>query len=268
MSAVLERDGAYVRKFSPFLSTDGVGALVSLTSHLRLHGLPVPEMTQDSDMQVIRWPWIDGTSMKEVIEAKAAKHLMDFSAEIECAMIMAARIHAIQPPASLMVRYNPFRLIDKRMISSFFALLPQRHTIVALVEHLRSVIPQDNEAALIHGDFHVGQLIRQRGSGTWWVIDFDDTCIGHREADIANFCAHLATSAQLISGDPLELINALWKVAVSRYDLPLDASRFSLYASAALVRRALKILEQGKSSDLADDYLHAAITLSLGPMPN
>jgi hypothetical protein len=106
---------------------------------------------------------------------------------------------------------------------------------------------------LLHGDFHVGQLIRD-GKGDIWLIDLDDLATGPQEADLGNFIAHLSTSAEAARGSFDEGL-AFWRHAVlsawRRLGRGCDPVRLDRFLRLALIRRHLKLRAAGRP-DYAD----------------
>jgi len=98
----------------------------------------------------------------------------------------------------------------------------------------------------LHGDFHVGQLIKDTKRKVW-IVDLDDMAIGPPEADLGNFAAHLATSS-VETGFDVEhwrsRILTTWNELVG----PCDLQRFERFLRFALVRRHLKLLEANKEN--------------------
>jgi thiamine kinase-like enzyme len=101
---------------------------------------------------------------------------------------------------------------------------------------------------LLHGDFHLGQVIED-GSGGMWLIDLDDLCLGPPEADLGNLIANLATQARL-SGDLGSNVTA-WRACIletwARLSAPLHARTLDHYIAVALIRRHLKLREAGRA---------------------
>lgn len=101
--------------------------------------------------------------------------------------------------------------------------------------------------ALLHGDFHLGQLVRSV-DGAVWIIDLDDLATGPPDADIGNLIANLATQPEL--GGTFEdrltrwraTIISCWRVVGGEPELPaLDR-----FIALALIRRHLKLREAGR----------------------
>ncbi|MEZ5912486.1 MAG: phosphotransferase [Paracoccaceae bacterium] len=101
---------------------------------------------------------------------------------------------------------------------------------------------------LLHGDFHLGQLIRDR-TGEVWLIDLDDLAAGPQEADLGNVIAHLATSGPAARGG-FDRSLAFWRDAVLAAWFALgrgcDPALVDRFLRLALIRRHLKLREAGR----------------------
>ena len=147
-----------------------------------------------------------------------------------------------------------------RPFDPFLRIRPREHLITSktIARVLRENPPVGT--ATLHGDFHVGQLIRDT-DGKVWIIDFDDLAIGPPEADLANFVAHLSTS-----DITLDLFNRLigWSGQVfhiwRNLSAACDMDVFNSYLRIALVRRHLKLRQAGRPDFEAEiiDFLNAA----------
>jgi len=92
--------------------------------------------------------------------------------------------------------------------------------------------------ALIHGDFHMGQV--HVGGGRTWMIDFDACCVADPAADIGNVLVFLKGKARKIPSAPL-LADA-FQDEYFRH-MPADIGRrVALYEAITHLRRACKRL--------------------------
>lgn len=106
---------------------------------------------------------------------------------------------------------------------------------------------------LLHGDFHLGQLIRD-DAGQVWMVDLDDLCLGPPEADLANLIANLATQSRLPGNFSSRLaqcrsgITRVWTcLGLSCREPVLDH-----HLALALIRRHLKLREAGRLDFVSD----------------
>ncbi|MFZ7092219.1 phosphotransferase family protein [Primorskyibacter sp. 2E233] len=107
--------------------------------------------------------------------------------------------------------------------------------------------------SVIHGDFHLGQVIAAQ-DGVAWLIDLDDLAIGPVEADIGNLIANLATQDDLPGPFAVRLEH--WRQAVQgewfRLDQTANPTWVEHFAALALIRRHLKLREQARRDFEAD----------------
>jgi len=95
--------------------------------------------------------------------------------------------------------------------------------------------------ATLHGDLHVGQFVQDRMEKVW-VVDLDDLALGPPEADLANFTAHLATSASGGIAHWATRIRGAWHNLGEHCDDEI----FARHLRFALVRRHLKLREANR----------------------
>ncbi|MGL5010462.1 MAG: phosphotransferase family protein [Paracoccaceae bacterium] len=136
-------------------------------------------------------------------------------------------------PTNGLARLDPFLRIQPRI-----ALATPR--IRQLIDDMRALDAalQWPANAVVHGDFHPRQVMRDE-EGRVWLVDLDDLALAPHEADLGNLAAWLATQTP---GD----LNDLAAHAVGRVlDLAQAADPMMMrhFFEIALVRRALKLQE-------------------------
>ena len=109
-------------------------------------------------------------------------------------------------------------------------------------------MPPPSAPGLVHGDFHAGQLIRDR-QGAVWILDLDDLALGPPEADIGNFAAHLATRPETRRGHPIAGFGD-WLGGIVAHYSGADHDLADRYGRIALLRRGLKLAEAGDDTVL------------------
>jgi hypothetical protein len=138
-------------------------------------------------------------------------------------------------PSSGLNRYDPFRRIRPRL-----AIAPPH--IRALVTDLedRDADLHWSEAAVIHGDFHPGQVLRDP-EGKIWIVDLDDLALGPCEADLGNLAAWIATQKAGV----LRIRTRTAMIRLLALSPTADPALVYHFCRIALVRRALKLAEKG-----------------------
>jgi aminoglycoside phosphotransferase (APT) family kinase protein len=250
MTTMVERNGAFALK----MFTDGhapVAELVlAVTAKLRLAGVPVPETSKDATTGALRQPWIEGPTLREsLIAAGPMRTVKDFTRQrqnIHGVMRALVKLHGAETSASGLRRFDPFRLIDPRLETDLLGTLSSENRKLAgdMRVRLGERLTGFTTSGLIHGDLHAGQVIQDRATGTWWLIDLDDVSIGPPEADIGNFCAHMASTPAINGIDMIGAIKAMTKLCIIAYDGTLEPGAVKAFGAAALVRRALKCAER------------------------
>lgn len=182
------------------------------------HGVPTPPVLGSSGSMALRFARV---------VARGQPSLAEMLEEL-------ARLHRM--PQVGLARFDPFQ----RILPRLGAAPPQIGPLIA------DLVARDAElgwpeAAVIHGDFHPGQVLRD-GGGKVWLIDLDDLALAPPEADLGNLAAWLATQS---SGGLTGLVdsaqNRVLSVAPSA-----DPAMVGHFCEIALVRRALKLAERGQ----------------------
>jgi len=209
-----------------------VRALIERTEAARQSGVATPAVGQANDPGVARFERIAGDGGLAMVVARGAAALPEILQPL-----MA--VHRADVPG--LSQFDPLVRINPRLERG------APDWIRAEVARYRPAPPDRTGHTPLHGDFHVGQVIRD-GDGRVWLLDLDDMAIGPPEADLGNFASHLATRPETRLG-PARRGMARWLArTLDAYgslggiaELPLAAE----YARIALLRRALKLAEAG-----------------------
>jgi aminoglycoside phosphotransferase (APT) family kinase protein len=189
----------------------------ALCTAARNGGVPTPAVWQSAEADVLCF---------DRIEACGAASLK--------AMVATLTVLRQMPKAAL-GRFDPFVRIRPRLQAAPSAMR-------ALVENLaaRDAALAWPAAAVVHGDFHPGQVIRDQ-TGKVWLIDLDDLALAPAEADLGNLAAWIATQKPgHLGGAAADALVQVLSVA-SGADPRLTAH----FLDVALIRRALKLQEKG-----------------------
>jgi hypothetical protein len=100
-------------------------------------------------------------------------------------------------------------------------------------------------SAVIHGDFHPGQVLCD-AAGQAWLVDLDDLALAPPEADLGNLAAWRATQSP----------PGPWPLAQDAVPLA-DPELTGHFHAIALLRRALKLAERGQPEVLTRLTLRA-----------
>jgi len=245
----LRRSGAFALK--PVSSPAQARRLVSLTGYLRAWKLRTPSVAFDAERRVLVFPWIEGLTGWERL---ARDGRLDPAAGPFVRMIaVLATLHRIPPPGGVgLDRLDPWRRITPRLQRGSFPQTLRRNvweTAAALAAALDDL---PLEPVLVHGDYHVGQLLFDAEGDIPWLLDLEDVGLGPAEFDLGNFVAHLATSLPDWRDSPLRGFRRLCRHVVPCYAKlagRVPSSRgIALYGAAALLRRGLKLWENGSAT--------------------
>jgi Phosphotransferase enzyme family len=132
-----------------------------------------------------------------------------------------------------LTRFDPFLRIRPRLPGAPPQVLDLAHRLMA--EDAGLNWPQ---TAVIHGDFHPGQVLCD-ARGLLWLVDLDDLALAPPEADLGNLTAWMATQG-------LQDLSAPEQGLAPGADPALTRHFFDI----ALLRRALKLAEKGQKDVL------------------
>ncbi|MGB8818787.1 MAG: phosphotransferase [Rhizobiaceae bacterium] len=157
------------------------------------------------------------------------------------------RMHALRPGLPL-PRFDPLAKIVPRLDNWTAAKLQGE-----MANALDVIDSFDCSNVVIHGDLHAGQFVIDE-TGSAWLLDLDDLSEGDPAADIGNFAAHLATRDESGRKNPNAFMSAWLHVVLLAYGQAggrVSPALAAAYGQLALIRRALKFRERGKSDLLA-----------------
>lgn len=184
----------------------------------RRAGVPTPAVLGQAGPKILSFERIDARgqpSLAEIVRVVAHLHRMSGNG---------------------LGRFDPFLRIRPRLAGA-----PAR--IGAMAEELmaRDAALHWPKCAAIHGDLHLGQVVRD-SSGKVWLIDLDDMALAPPEADLGNLAAWLATQVPGRLGDLAQ--GALERVSALARDA--DRTWTGHFCQIALVRRGLKLAGKGQ----------------------
>ncbi|WP_460306131.1 phosphotransferase family protein [Actinocorallia aurea] len=101
---------------------------------------------------------------------------------------LLARLHALPVPAGLPPQGAPLRV--REVMTRALPESPASRAILRAYATLPDVLESSGPVHVVHGDFHLGQLVRYRGA--WRLIDIDDLGRGDPVWDLARPAALFA----------------------------------------------------------------------------
>lgn len=229
MSRVRICGGGLLKRYT---SNDAACSALARAEWLSRRGVRTPQGVMARHRRLIAFELISGVSGR----AAAAPRV------IEPALFASiVRLHALTPGLPL-PRFDPLAKIVPRLDPRAEALLQPEVSAA-----LEAIDGFGLAGSALHGDLHAGQLILD-AAGSAWLLDLDDMCLGDPAADIGNFAAHLATSAQEDRDNPRACLALRLEACLAAYRQAGGAARPALaeaYGRLALIRRALKFREKG-----------------------
>ena len=112
------------------------------------------------------------------------------------------KLHNVEADNFELKPYDPWRKISARLSSrssegNFFPPEAFQHE-EDLRQRTAEVLHQAHslKTGIVHGDFHAGQIFFGTAPRMSWLLDLDDLSLGHRESDLGNFSAYLATARE------------------------------------------------------------------------
>jgi streptomycin 6-kinase len=217
---------------------------------------------------------VGGSTLRERIvpDGTAIRSATKLARTVAPSLALALSSLSTMPRAtSGLARFDPFAKIRPRLVPGSVAKAAMGEDLSQRAADLagrieRQLSSHEMPTTIVHGDFHVGQVLLPPDGGRPIIIDLDDLAVGHREADLANLIAHVVSSRTLYEGPVAQGFRALVRALVNETDL-LDRDLLGLYGAAALLRRALKLSEQGERIAWLTSLLSAANALSHDTRP-
>jgi Ser/Thr protein kinase RdoA (MazF antagonist) len=259
MTADVIREGSEALKRYAHGDLAEIQRLSDLSRHLRAAGVPVPGCRVDHVQAALRLAWIQGPTMGQRLDETELR-----VGDLAAAMKLLRTLHRSEAFVLELPPFNPFRRTDRRLLEPWFKTLPvQLQVDCLLLRRTLGASPPAPGFAVIHGDFHVGQLLLELATQKWWMIDLDDAALGHIEADIANFCVNLATRNAASLDEFNVKMAKLFAKCSKVYEDSIDASRLDYYAACTLLRRALKFASRQDETDRINAMVQAGLERTL-----
>lgn len=249
-------------------------SLAILSASLNEAGVPTPVGRLDRHARGLVFPWLYGAEVRHLIRSSCGMHGA-VDALWTTLLQPLVRLHAVAPASLSLPEHDAMKHVSRRIGSSSWGESDDR--LVPFHDKLRQAVREERHALserriVVHGDFHVGQVLVDSAAGTSWVVDIDDVALGVAEMDVGNLVAHLVTSPALslpaisAASTNESAIDESYQVWCSRigkrYEslsgTPLSVDRLRLYGAVAMLRRALKLAEAGVTRAYVRAILHSA----------
>ena len=175
-----------------------------------------------------------------------------------------AAFHQLTPPSlpvlTLQQQLQEWRKKADKLSHAYPAIQP---ALAALLIQLQQNRPEFETLGLIHGDFHIDQLL-VLPDGSLALVDYDELALGDPLQDLANFAADLYNYAYAIAAVD-QLVRQLFKAYSAASHGQTDPQRFAWHLRGQLLTRAYRTFIQQKSA--APQRVAKLIDLALRPWP-
>lgn len=247
-----------------------LGAQIARRSeYLCLAGISTPPAAFDPQTSELYSPWIDGPTGRGLFLSLPAITHSDRLDQHGTLLLRAVEplgeLHELPPGGLDLMPLNIFAKIDPRLAGCQRLSKRLRDAGLACRDEIAHNWRPPQKPSVVHGDYHLGQLVFERQTMRAWLLDLDDMALGPAEFDIANFAAHFVTSRRFYTGDVLSGFNVL--VGLLRDgggpgSAGLSDRLLDLCGAAALLRRSLKLAERHESESRLLTWLDAARQLA------
>ncbi len=245
----------------------------------RLHhaGVPTPPATLDQRANEVSFPWIDGRPLRQMFADKdCAIHVSQLVGKrwiCELALRALIKLHHATARRDALGEFHPWQKTDERILrgikSGDPAFIKAANRVAEWKRELDEQVSDHSgpPLSIVHGDLHVGQMICEQTTRSVWLLDLDDIAIGPSEADLGNFVAHFVTDQTLFGGQPAEGFWPLAAMLIEIYDelsdTPIEPEKVSTFGAVALLRRALKLAENGMPESSVSGIFDAVERLAM-----
>lgn len=242
------RRGSAACKPVPGLDAAGARLMTGRISRLAACGVRTPAVRYSPKRGELVSEWIESRSAADLLDACHDPSRRDSTLPLLLAPLAA--LHRSNAGLPVPREFDPLLRVRPRLPA---AESLARDLGCRLEMLLEAGLPTD---CVVHGDFHVGQILVDR-SDRAWLIDFDDLAIGCPEVDLGNFCAHLVTSREgrpSLAESWAEMTHAVTET-YARLGRRPRRHLLDLLGAAALLRRSLKLREQHRAPALWPEAL-------------
>lgn len=188
--------------------------------------------------------WLEGLQGQALAELDFATGVAE---KIPALANALAAFHLLTPPSlpaiTLSQHLQEWRKKADKLSHAYPAIQP---ALAALLNELRQTRPEFEMLGLIHGDFHIDQLL-VLPNGRLALFDYDELALGDPLQDLANFAADLYNYPYPIAEiDPL--VRQLFKAYSAANHSRTNLQRFVWHLRGQLLTRAYRTFIQQKSA--------------------
>ncbi|WP_020482003.1 aminoglycoside phosphotransferase family protein [Methylomonas sp. MK1] len=205
--------------------------------------------------------WLEGLQGQMLTE-------LDFTAGVAekipaLANALAAFHQFTPPPLPVVTSQQQLREWRKKADKLSYAYPAIQPALTALLNELRQESPEFEVLGLIHGDFHIDQLL-VLPDGSLALFDYDELAVGDPLQDLANFAADLYNYPYPLA-EIDQLVQQLFTAYSAANNNQTDRQRFAWHLRGQCLTRAYRTFIQQKSA--TQQRVANFIALALRPWP-
>jgi aminoglycoside phosphotransferase len=205
--------------------------------------------------------WLEGLQGQALAELDFATGVAE---KIPLLANALAAFHQLTPPilpvVNLPQHLQEWRKKVDKLSHAYPAIQP---ALTLLLTELQQNLPELEMPGLIHGDFHIDQLL-VLPNGRLALFDYDELALGDPLQDLANFAADLYNYPYAVATID-QLVRQLFTAYSAAKQGQADPQRFAWHLRGQLLTRAYRTFIQQKSA--AQQRVADFIALALRPWP-
>jgi aminoglycoside phosphotransferase len=205
--------------------------------------------------------WLEGVQGQALAELDFAGSVADKIPAIGNALVAFHQL--TPPPLPVVTSQQQLQEWRKKADKLSYAYPAIQSALTSLLAELRQNRPVFEMLGLIHGDFHIDQLL-VLPDGSLALFDYDELAIGDPLQDLANFAADLYNYPYSITAID-RLVQQLFAAYASFNRSQTDSERFAWHLRGQCLTRAYRTFIQQKSA--APQRVADFIALALRPWP-
>ncbi|AMK79405.1 MULTISPECIES: phosphotransferase family protein [Methylomonas] len=205
--------------------------------------------------------WLEGLQGQALAELDFAAGVAE---KIPALVNAVAAFHQFAPPSltvvTLQQQLQEWRKKVDKLSHAYPSIQP---ALTSLLTELQQNLPELEMPGLIHGDFHIDQLL-VLPDGHLALFDYDELALGDPLQDLANFAADLYNYPYAVAAID-QLVMQLFTAYSAANQGHIDPQRFAWHLRGQLLTRAYRTFIQQKSA--APQRVAEFIALALRPWP-
>ena len=268
MNCSVRREGSVAVKSYAHCAQSGA-VIARRAEALCRAGVTTPQASFNKQTNKLCSRWIEGPTGRGLFLSLPtitdANDITRHSELLTRAIEPLRELRALSPKGLKLSPLEPLAKIDPRLQQRAWLSSSLWQTACSCRADIADKWRQPDDAAVVHGDFHLGQIIFDQQTLKVWLLDLDDMTLGPAEFDLANFIAHFVTSRRYYDGDILAGFHAMVGLLADSEpaaNINFDDQLLDLCGAASLLRRGLKLAARHESEAMIANCLDAASRLA------